>query len=65
MKRVYCLYRVSTKKQVDKNDRNESEYRSLVDLIDRRYDKELERYESGEKDWKFRIKTTVVISGTK
>ena len=25
MKRVYCLYRVSTKKQVDKNDRNESD----------------------------------------
>ncbi|MCD8196482.1 MAG: recombinase family protein [Lachnospiraceae bacterium] len=25
MKRVYCLYRVSTKKQVDKNDRNEND----------------------------------------
>ena len=25
MKRVICLYRVSTKKQVDKNDRNESD----------------------------------------
>ncbi len=25
MKRVYCLYRVSTKKQVDKNERNESD----------------------------------------
>ncbi len=44
---------------------NESEYRSLVDLIDRRYDKELERYESGEKTWHFRVKTTVLIRGTK
>ena len=25
MKRVYCLYRVSTKKQVDKNDKNEND----------------------------------------
>ena len=44
---------------------SEAEYRSLADLINRRYDKELERYESGGKNWKFRIKTTVLISGTK
>ena len=25
MKRVYCLYRVSTKKQVDRNDKNEND----------------------------------------
>ena len=25
MKRVYCLYRVSSKKQVDKNDKNEND----------------------------------------
>lgn len=44
---------------------SESEYHSLVDMVNRRYDKEIKRYESGEKDWKFRIATTVLISGTK
>lgn len=47
------------------NALNKSEYLSLVDMINRRYDKEIERYESGEKNWKFRVATTVLISGTK
>ena len=36
-----------------------------MDMINRRYDKEIKRYESGEKKWEFRIVTTVLISGTK
>lgn len=44
---------------------SESEYRSLLDMINDRYDRQLERYERGEKNWAFRIKTTVLFSGTK
>ena len=44
---------------------SKSEYQSLMDMINRRYDKEIKRYESGEKKWEFRIVTTVLISGTK
>lgn len=44
---------------------SESEYHSLVDMINRRYDKKIKQYESGEKNWEFRVATTVFISGTK
>lgn len=44
---------------------SESEYHSLLDMINRRYDEEIKRYENGEKNWKFRIAATVLISGTK
>lgn len=44
---------------------NEFEYHSLLDMINRRYDEEIKRYENGEKNWEFRIATTVLISGTK
>lgn len=43
----------------------ETEYQTLLDMIDRRYDKRLRQYENGEKSWEFRIATTVLISGTK
>ena len=45
---------------IDKN-----EYKALLDMINRRYDRKLEQYEKGEKSWEFRIATTVLISGTK
>ncbi len=41
------------------------EYQSLLDMINRRYDKQIERNKSGEKTWDFRIVTTVLISGSK
>ena len=44
---------------------SKSEYQTLIDMIDRRYDRKIERYENGEKSWEFRIATTVLISGTK
>lgn len=43
----------------------EAEYRSLVEMINRRYDKRVLQYQNGEKNWEFRIATTVLISGTK
>lgn len=42
-----------------------TEYQTLLDLIHQRYDKKLLQYKSGEKNWEFRIVTTVLISGTK
>lgn len=44
---------------------SEREYQTLLDMINRRYDKRIQRYENGEKDWEFRIATTVLISGRK
>ena len=44
---------------------SETEYETLLDMIHRRYDRRIRRYESGEKDWEFRIATTVLISGVK
>ena len=43
----------------------ESEYQMLLDLINKRYDTKIARYEEGEKDWEYRIATTVLISGIK
>ncbi len=43
----------------------EAEYRSLEEMINRRYDRKIRKYENGEKSWDFRIVTTVLISGTK
>lgn len=42
-----------------------TEYQTLMDLINRRYDKKIQEYENGKKNWEFRIATTVIISGTK
>ena len=47
------------------NALSEMEYQTLLDMINRRYDKKIQQYENGEKDWEFRIATTVLISGTK
>lgn len=44
---------------------SEKEYQTLLDMIGRRYDERIRRYENGEKDWEFRIATTVLISGRK
>ena len=44
---------------------SESEYQTLIGMINRRYDRKIESYENGEKNWEFRIATTVLISGTK
>jgi len=44
---------------------SETEYQTLLDMINRRYDRRLRQYENGEKSWEFRIATTVLISGTK
>lgn len=43
----------------------QSEYQMLLAMINRRYDVQIERYKSGEKNWKYRIVTTVLISGMK
>lgn len=42
-----------------------AEHQMLSDMINRRYDKRIEQYENGQKDWRFRIATTVLISGRK
>lgn len=47
------------------NALSREEHQTLLDMINRRYDKRILQYENGEKDWKFRIATTVLISGTK
>ena len=47
------------------NALSEMEYQTLLDMINRRYDKKIQQYENGEKYWEFRIATTVLISGTK
>ena len=44
---------------------SETEYQTLLDMINRRYDKRIQQYESGNKSWEFRIATTVFISGIK
>lgn len=41
------------------------EYQTLLDMINRRFDRKIQQYENGEKNWEFRIATTVLISGTK
>lgn len=47
------------------NALSREEYQTLLDMINRRYDRRILQYENGEKDWEFRIATTVLISGTK
>lgn len=47
------------------NALSREEHQTLLDMINRRYDRRILQYENGEKDWKFRIATTVLISGTK
>lgn len=47
------------------NALTESEYQMLIDLINKRYDTKIDRYEKGEKDWEYRIATTILISGIK
>lgn len=47
------------------NALSKTEYQTLVDMINRRFDKKIQQYENGEKNWEFRIATTVLISGTK
>ena len=44
---------------------SKAEYQTLLDMINRRYDKEILQYENGDKHWNFRITTTVLISGVK
>lgn len=44
---------------------DQTEYQTLLNMINRRYDKKIQQYENGEKNWEFRIVTTVLISGTK
>ena len=47
------------------NALSETEYQTLLDMINRKFDKKIQQYENGEKNWGFRIATTVLISGTK
>ena len=44
---------------------SEAEYQTLIDMVNRRYDKKILQYKNGDKKWEFRIATTVLISGTK
>ncbi|MCH5160255.1 MAG: class I SAM-dependent methyltransferase [Clostridiales bacterium] len=44
---------------------SKAEYAKLLEMINYRYDKQIHQYKSGKKDWKFRIATTVLISGIK
>lgn len=41
------------------------EYQKLLELIELKYDKKIQQYENGEKTWKFRVATTVLITGIK
>lgn len=47
------------------NALTDDEYSTLVEMINRRYDKMIEKYTNNEKTYEFRVATTVVISGTK
>ena len=47
------------------NALSKTEYQTLLDMINRRYDKKIQQYQRGNKDYEFRIATTVLISGTK
>ena len=44
---------------------SEKEYQTLLDMINQRYDKKMLQYKNGDKNWEYRIATTVLISGTK
>lgn len=44
---------------------SQAEYQTLLDMINRRYDRKITQYERGEKNWEFRVATTVLVSGTK
>lgn len=44
---------------------SETEYQTLLNMINNKYDNKIQQYESGKKNWEFRIATTVLISGTK
>lgn len=44
---------------------SEAEYQTLIDMVNRRYDKKILQYKNGDKKWEFRIAMTVLISGTK
>lgn len=47
------------------NALTKTEYQALLDMINRKYDRKIQQYQSGNKSWEFRIATTVIISGTK
>ncbi len=47
------------------NALSETEYKTLLNMINQKYDRKIQQYENGDKKWEFRITTTVLISGTK
>lgn len=63
--RVSELCSVKKARNMAPNALSEEEYRLLLDMINRRYDRKILQYENGEKSWEFRVATTVLISGRK
>lgn len=63
--RVSELSSVEKAYRMAPNALSETEYQILLNMINRRYDKKIQQYKNGEKNWDFRIATTVLISGTK
>ena len=63
--RISELISVEKAYRMAPNALDEIEYQTLLDMINRRYDKKIREYESGKKNWEFRIATTVLISGTR
>lgn len=63
--RISELSSVEKAYKMASNALSETEYQTLLDMINRRYDMKILRYENGDKDWEFRIATTVLISGTR
>lgn len=47
------------------NALGKTEYKTLLDMINQRYDRKILQYKNGNKNWEFRITTTVLISGSK
>lgn len=63
--RILELRSVEKAYRMAPNALSETEYETLLDMINRRYDKKIMQYENRDKNWEFRIATTVLISGTK
>ena len=47
------------------NALSEVEFTQLIDMINRRWDKRIEQYNSGEKSWDWRVSAALAIIGTK
>lgn len=63
--RLHTLTSVEKALRIAPDGLSESEKSKLYDLINKRYDKRIEQYKNGEKQWDFTAAVTLVASGRK